>query len=48
MTMWIAAQKLAAAVLILTALTAAGCAQTTAYAPIPPDQTESKGGGGGY
>jgi hypothetical protein len=47
MTMRKAAQKLAAGVLILAALTVAGCAQNMAYAPIPADQTESKGGGGG-
>ncbi|HSB77171.1 MAG TPA: hypothetical protein VLM91_00180 [Candidatus Methylomirabilis sp.] len=40
-------QGLAAVVLILAALAAAGCAQNMAYAPIPPDQVESKGGGGG-
>jgi hypothetical protein len=45
--MWKIAQKLAVAVLILAALTAAGCAQNLAYAPIPLDQTEGKGGGGG-
>jgi len=44
-----ATQRLAAAVLILAALSGAGCAQNMAYAPIPPNQTESQGSGsGGY
>ena len=44
-------QRLAAVVLILAALSAAGCAQNMEYSRIPVDQTQSRGGdggGGGY
>lgn len=46
--MWRDVPKRMAILLILAALAAAGCASTHSFAPIPSDQVERQGGGGGY